>query len=272
MSPLSKSPARSSPPPPLNFSDLPHLIQPSPPSNTLLITNLQNPLIFSPPTLLSLRNLISSTLPTGLDIHTWAPIRSLKRILLVLPDVTSAIHIRSALDGTTILDCRCRIYFGAETRIYASREEQLLKAPQQEKMFFISPPPSPPMGWEMRNEDPPNKEVHAEDLVLALSRLNAKTLRNAEPIDMTMDNERERTPDLIVDTDMMDVDEEEQHNRQRSGSTGSPTLVYHPQHHGHSPDLPAIQVVDTTGSLVPSPIEKPIFAHTSRPPVELMEH
>jgi hypothetical protein len=34
----------------------------------------------------------------------------------------------------------------------------LLEAPQVSKMFFISPPPSPPHGWVMRNEDPPNKD------------------------------------------------------------------------------------------------------------------
>jgi hypothetical protein len=64
-------------------------------------------------------------------------------------------------------------------------------------------------------------------------------------------------------------------NRQRSGST---TLVYHPEHHGSNPALPAISVEDTSDTESPetsSPMEGvesgPIL-HTARPPVELMEH
>jgi hypothetical protein len=43
----------------------------------------------------------------------------------------------------------------------------------------LSPPPSPPHGWVMRNEDPPNKEVHASDLAHALSMLRRRGLRSA---------------------------------------------------------------------------------------------
>lgn len=68
--------------------------------------------------------------------------------------------------------------------------------------------------------------------------------------------------------------------------TGSSTIVYHPEDHGDSPNLPAISVEDTTESptsMTPSVdamegIEGPIqqqkaqgkFVSTSRPPVEFM--
>lgn len=69
----------------------------------------------------------------------------------------------------------------------------------------------------------------------------------------------------------MDIDSGEAGSRKRSGSV----IVYHPQHHGDSPNLPAISVEDTTDEPEEmSPVEqgavRPI-EHTMRPPVELME-
>lgn len=108
----------------------------------------------------------------------------------------------------------------------------------------------------MRNEEPPNKDVHAEDLADALAKLHARPDADAA---LREDTEVERPARLTVNT------------RQRSG-TG--TIVYDPQEHGHSPDLPAIAVEDTTESPQPlSPMEgvEKKFVHTARPPVELME-
>lgn len=121
-------------------------------------------------------------------------------------------------------------------------------------MFFISPPPSPPHGWMMRDEGPPNWEVHAQDLESALAALGTK---NA-------DMEDERTQRFGT----------ESAGRTRSGSR---SVVYDPQDHGGSPNLPAVMVEDMTDSPVEeenealSPLSGyRIMAHTSRPPVELM--
>ena len=67
-----------------------------------------------------------------------------------------------------------------------------------------------------------------------------------------------------------DLSDGEGGGRHRSGSS---TTIYNPEEHGHSPNLPAIEVQDLTGDNDVSPIEqeKPILAHTTRPPVELME-
>jgi len=138
--------------------------------------------------------------------------------------------------------------------------DQHLQAPKSDKLFFISPPPSPPAGWEMRNEEPPNKEVHAEDLSSALARLTARRSADEDsemPDSASSDGPEERLGGANL--------------RQRSGST---TIVYHPEDHGHSPDLPAISVEDTTGSpgdLTPMEVDKKPMLHTARPPVELME-
>ena len=188
------------------------------------------------------------------------------RIIISFHNIDSAIAVRSALEGEYFFESRIRVYFGEPTRIEElekTREERQLRVPQADKQFFISPPPSPPHGWESKEEDPPNKDVHAEDLAAALHKLE----RRAEP-------GMPPTPTTPTDQDVP--------LRQRTGST----IVFDPHDQGRSPDLPAIQVVDTTftpGDLTPSREEddmemieeggsknRKILAHTSRPPVELM--
>ena len=158
---------------------------------------------------------------------------------------------------------RVRVYFGEPTPI--EPVDQHLHAPKSQKLFFISPPPSPPFGWEMRNEEPPNKDVHAEDLAVALANLHARPSAQI-PLSPT-------SPDRHGDGG--DREGKRVPNRQRSGSS---TVVYHPRDHGDSPHLPAVMVEDTTESPEGfSPIEREdgsvggtIKAHTARPPVELM--
>lgn len=102
----------------------------------------------------------------------------------------------------------------------------------------------------MKLEDAPNKQVHAEDLAEALAKLHHRPSTDLPASPMS--------------------ENEEGAGRKRSGSS---VTIYNPSEHGNSPHLPAIAVEDLTGQYEISPIEqeKPILAHTSRPPVELME-
>jgi hypothetical protein len=158
-----------------------------------------------------------------------------------------------------MLGYRVRVYFGMNTPLNPS--DQHLPLPKSDRLFFISPPPSPPMGWEMKEEDAPNKIVHPEDLAAALAKLHAHPHNEGlSPADI------EYSPV----------------GRKRTGST---TIVYHPEDHGDSPNLPAIAVEDTTeapGVLTPTDlmegIEGPIQSQkaqgktlsTARPPIEFM--
>lgn len=231
----------------LDLSNLPPLVQPTPPSNTLLFTGLNNLDIFRPDNLERIRDLITKTAP----IHAFAPLKSFRRIVISFFDVDSAIAVRRIWDGEAIIGHRCRVYFGQQTNVEARDEH--LALPDAGKLFFISPPPSPPHGWEVRLEDAPNKLVHAEDLAEALAKLHGNKGKGLEspvsPVDGSMSAGR---------------------NRSRSS-----TLIYRPADNGSSPDLPAVFVEDMTDEPEEiSPIEsaRPIMAHTSRPPLELMHH
>jgi len=107
----------------------------------------------------------------------------------------------------------------------------------------------------MKNEEPPNKEVHATDLAEALQKLHARPL---EPAVMNAD---ELGGQSYGD------------GRKRSGSS---TVLFEPsaEEKGNSPNMPAIAVEDTTHTPDDwSPIDNPStkVAHTARPPVELMQ-
>ncbi|KAI9804574.1 MAG: hypothetical protein M1833_006647 [Piccolia ochrophora] len=236
----------------LDLSAVPPLVAPRPASNTLLITNLLDLTIFRLEHLQTIRNLINQNAP----IHSWSPLKSFRRIVVSFYDIDSAIRVRQILDGEYTMGERIRVFFGEPTPI--EPVDQHLRAPQSDKLFFISPPPSPPHGWEMRNEEPPNKEVYAEDLAAALAKLRS---RNPDP------------PSPISPIDDMNIDERDPAvHRRRSGSA---TMIYHPEDHGHSPNLPAIAVEDLTVSPGDtSPLGEPrpaTILHTSRPPVELMQ-
>ena len=227
----------------LDLSNLPPLTQPTPPSNTLLFTNLNNTDIFRPDNLERIRGLVAKTA----DIHAFSPLKSFRRIVISFYKVDDAIDVRQVWDGEAVLGERVKIYFGQNTPTESKDEH--LALPDAGKLFFISPPPSPPHGWEVRLEDAPNKLVHAEDLADALANLRQGNRGPESPVSPGDGAGPGRT-------------------RSRSS-----TLIYRPEENGDSPDLPAVFVEDMTDEPEKmSPIDdtRPIMAHTSRPPVELM--
>lgn len=181
-----------------------------------------------------------------------------------------------------------RIYFGEPTPIIvddddgATKQNLLLQAPKVDKLFFISPPPSPPHGWVMRNEDPPNKEVHPADLADALARLNttgnSPTTNPSSPPDEYDDDSND--DNLGPSTPASSAAARKQlHQRSMSGST----IIYNPEHHGASGghNLPAVMVEDTSLAALgldglpdsDSDMHSMLGQHTktARPPLELME-
>ncbi|KAI0999998.1 hypothetical protein K3495_g8200 [Podosphaera aphanis] len=227
----------------IELSSLPPLQLPTPPTNTLIITNINDPVIFQVANLEHIKDTINKVAP----IHSWAPLKSFHRIVVSFFSIDAAVNIRQLLDGEEIMGTRAKIYFGQSTPIQP--KDEYLNLPDAGKLFFISPPPSPPHGWQVKMEDAPNKQVMANDLAQALAKLHTQSNQT-------------RFPESPV-SDCGDFG-----NRTRSGST---TMLYRPEEHGCSPHLPAINVEDTTcdGEISPIDCVRPIFAHTSLPPPKI---
>lgn len=209
------------------------------------------------------------------------------RIICSFYDTDAAIRVRQAIDGTVILgNSVAKCYFGEPTPI--GDEKKYLDRPDAGRLFFISPPPSPPVGWEMRTEDPPNKQVHADDLATKLQNLSSKLTTTFTPDESgsatgsgyaSEDEPKSATTKTF----------QPNHARSRSGisienspttegasprklRSRSATLIYDPKDHGDSPALPAVMLETEDDSEVElDGPEKRILEHTSRPPVELME-
>lgn len=132
-----------------------------------------------------------------------------------------------------------RVYRGMPTPVDIVRNRRLrdrLPVPATDKNFLISPPGSPPVGWEQIREDPPNLDTLADDLVKALESLSVG-----------------RFPDSSAD-----IEEENEGTTSGAGASGSPisparegstasprdTLIL-PHLKTDSGDLPSVMVSDT---------------------------
>jgi len=158
-------------------------------TNTLIITQLPRE-FFEPSILQALRHHFESY---G-DIHAWAPLKSFARIILVYYDVDDAEHAKQTCDrlvvGATEYSpgLMLRVYRADPTPIRTGShigkngmDEHYLCPPVQERNFLISPPGSPPVGWEQIQEDPPNATPLADDLIAALRKLELQRNRGSGP-------------------------------------------------------------------------------------------
>ncbi|KAK9474563.1 Calcipressin-domain-containing protein [Dipodascopsis tothii] len=171
-----KSGSRSPSPGSLNFDNInaPQIEL----TNTLVLTNVTD---FSPEGLTVLREAVDDVSPL---VH-WGPLKSFGRVVAVFQSVQDAVRVRMELDGLASDDEHVmRIFFGEHTQLYNEQgayvtgDVEHLQLPDKGKLFFISPPPSPPVGWESQLEASPNTDtgVPAHELLTKLSELAAPKL------------------------------------------------------------------------------------------------
>lgn len=107
-----------------------------------------------------------------------------------------------------------------------NRFPEYLPVPDTDKNFLISPPGSPPIGWEQIREDPPNVDTLAEDLAKALEGLSTDRFAWPEEGETTRD-EHLLSPSSPV-----------------SRRSPRDTLII-PHRRTESGDLPSVMVSDT---------------------------
>jgi len=153
---------------------------PQSPTNSLAITQL--PKDFFHPAVLSV---LRDHFDLYGEINQWVPLTAFGRILVVYTTEEAVEHAKRTCDPIILSGTSDRsevtlrvfradpnpvIPYSASASGYIP-EANYLRPPALEKNFLISPPGSPPVGWEPIKEDPPNATPLAEDLMTALQRL-----------------------------------------------------------------------------------------------------
>ncbi|KAG8927515.1 carbohydrate-binding module 1 protein [Tulasnella sp. 419] len=155
-------------------------------TNTLILASL-SPTFFEPTVLDALKDHFSSY---G-HIHSWAPLKGFGRIIIVFWRVEDADIVKVECDGMVLADddgkiisAPLRVYRGTHTVLDAETDH--LPVPHIRNNFLISPPGSPPVGWEQVEEDAPNSAPLAEDIIAALHRLQMNQARQKGPVQILM--------------------------------------------------------------------------------------
>ncbi|TNM94181.1 calcipressin-1 isoform X2 [Takifugu rubripes] len=90
--------------------------------------------------------------------------KSFRRVRISFSDALAAAEARLRLHKTDFSGKEMRLYFAQSVHIGSPR----LEPPKPEKQFLISPPASPPVGWEQSQDATP---VINYDLLCAISKL-----------------------------------------------------------------------------------------------------
>ncbi|KAJ6473247.1 Calcipressin [Mycena sanguinolenta] len=147
-------------------------------TNTLALTWL--PKEFFQPLIL---DVLRDHFATYGQLNRWVPLPGFGRVLVVYMSDDDAETAKIASDPIVLekTDDRpeviLRVYRADPNPLLPMQSTDLipeanyLRPPDIEKNFLISPPGSPPVGWEPIREDPPNATPLAEDLMAALRKL-----------------------------------------------------------------------------------------------------
>ncbi|KAF6764644.1 calcineurin-binding protein [Ephemerocybe angulata] len=164
---------------------------PSPPSpprsplteatNTVAVTGL--PRSFFDPIILSLLRDHFASYGT---INQWVPLPGFGRVIVVFELDSCAETAKLHCDPINLHatqehpEVTLRVFRADPNPLVAKDmanvvpESSYLAPPPIEKNFLISPPGSPPVGWEQILEDPPNSTPLADDLMHALQKLKVQ--------------------------------------------------------------------------------------------------
>jgi len=161
--------------------------QTAPRTNTLIAAHLPSSAFADAAFLHALRALFARYGP----LYAFAPIKVFRRCIVTFWNPHDAERCKRDVDGLMLPassssssnnPTQMRVFRGANTplRQPTSRPTSpnpddpdpfFLAPPRLEKNFLISPPGSPPVGWEQIVEDPPNAAPLATDLINALEKL-----------------------------------------------------------------------------------------------------
>ncbi|KAK1231237.1 hypothetical protein PQX77_005642 [Marasmius sp. AFHP31] len=149
-------------------------------------------------------------------INQWVPLPGFGRILVVYEDEEYAENVKRYADPIVLAatpersELVLRVYRADPNPLLSTleSEDRYLQPPAVERNFLISPPGSPPVGWEPIQEDPPNSTPLADDLIAALKNLHLQqeSMRGSG-IELVLDAAESGVSVVVEDVDF-GVDEE----------------------------------------------------------------
>ncbi|CAF1540688.1 unnamed protein product [Adineta ricciae] len=106
-----------------------------------------------------------------------------------------------------------KTYFACPIVFRGANSETYLRPPEPEKLFLISPPASPPVGWEQKVEDPPVVDLN---LIAAIAQLQPNQSHH-----LLASEDGSNAPSIIIHT----CDDGEESNMISREKSMKPTLI-----------------------------------------------
>ncbi|KAL0569909.1 hypothetical protein V5O48_012055 [Marasmius crinis-equi] len=153
-------------------------------------------------------------------INQWIPLQGFGRILVVYEEEDVAEKAKNVSDPIVVKasesvrteDIVLRVYRADPNPLISTMESENyhLQPPTTEKNFLISPPGSPPVGWEPIKEDPPNATPLADDLVAALQSLQLQQTDGGTGVEILLDATESGVSVVVEDCDFRSGEVEEE--------------------------------------------------------------
>ena len=165
------------------------------PSKSLIVTNVDSSVFVDEMVKANFESLFLAFDKTAAFYY----IRTFRRVRIDFQTADEATGAKNHLDQTLIGSNQIHCYF---IKIYgpSDPEEAFLQPPPLEKQFLISPPCSPPVGWEQPREDKPNMNPVVDyDILAAIAQLAPGENHELQPsTSVTIRGNSVHTPSIVV--------------------------------------------------------------------------